>query len=154
MKIKGITIFSGLVIASVGVAIIAGFIVMGSPSMERARQADQQRINHLQQISYAMDSYWSFNKNLPTSLEMLRNERNVYVESLNDPQTRDLYEYRTTGTSTYDLCATFQTDSGQTEKGEVRPMYSGPGSPSFWQHTTGKKCFSLKVNIPADFQVK
>lgn len=58
---------------------VYGFWLSGSPSAERARRLDAQRINDLQQISYGMDQYWEFNGKLPESLEEAQRMRNIFL---------------------------------------------------------------------------
>jgi hypothetical protein len=151
MKIKGIHIFIAIVCLTVAASIVAGFMLVGSPSQQRAISLDQQRINDLQQISYAVDSYYNQanSQRLPVSLEVLRGTQNVYVNSIVDQSTGTAYEYHVVGGLNYQLCATFETDVNTTgAKGNPEAYPQNPGS-TFWDHSIGHKCFDLKVTTIA-----
>jgi len=139
MKLKGVHLFIALVVLSVAAAIVAGFITIGSPAAERARQLDMQRVNELQSITYAVDNYYNTLYKLPGSLSELASQRSAYVQSITDPSTHASYEYRTTGAETYELCATFEGSSVN------EPLYQGAPIQVFWQHDAGRKCYNLDV---------
>ncbi|MBI4138838.1 hypothetical protein HY479_01670 [Candidatus Uhrbacteria bacterium] len=143
MKLNGIRIFTGLVVLAVASAVIAGFLTSGSPSSERARRLDQQRLSDLQQISFSVDTYWSLYKRLPENIDALQRERNVYLGNVMDPETGDAYGYRAVATSTYELCAAFATDNTAEMP---KPAYAPPGQ-KFWDHSSGPKCYTLEVLI-------
>ena len=46
------------------------------------------------------------------------------------------YEYRTTGSQTYELCATFERESRGTEAAIAE---------GFWSHAAGRRCYPLKA---------
>jgi hypothetical protein len=146
MKITGIKIFAVGVTLCVAAGIVAAFFVVGSPSAERARRMDQQRVNNLQQISYALDNHYVLKKDLPQSLEELQGIQDVYIESVVDPKTRELYAYRRIDAANYELCATFELDGGSSPDGRmaVATPYSGPYD-KMWQHGEGLQCYGLQV---------
>lgn len=140
-----------VIIVVTGVA-IAGLFASGSPSDERARRLDDQRVNELESISYAIDQYWNQNKKLPATLAELENTRNIYVQSTNDPESGVPYDYAATGDQTYNLCAVFNAPSREDGATNV----SGPKS-GFWKHSEGVVCFPLtvtKVTEPAPVFVR
>lgn len=139
----GLRVFYLVVILVVTAVAIAGLIVAGSPSQERARRADDQRIQDLQQISYAVDTFWTQNARLPETLEELRNARDVYISSIQDPESGMPYEFRQLTSDQYELCATFGTASEDTTSG--KPLE--PGN-TFWQHGAGYGCFTVDVRKP------
>lgn len=139
MKFKGVHIFIAFVVLSVTASIVAGFMTIGSPKAERARQLDMQRINELQSITYAIDNYYNTLGKLPASLTDLASQRNVYVQSIVDPATQAPYEYRTSDADSYELCATFDGES------VMEPEYQGAQLQKFWMHTAGYKCYALDV---------
>lgn len=149
-KNLGQKIFVGVVILAVAAAAVGGLFVAGSPSQERARQFDNRRINDLQQISQAVDQFWTRNGRLPEALADMENRREYYVPSILDPKTKAAYEYRVTAGKTYELCATFETDAS-TESPEdkySRPYYVGEGA-NFWTHGPERVCFTIEAqNIP------
>lgn len=141
MKIKGVNIFIAIVVLAVTASVVAGFITVGTPSKERSRRLDQQRISDLQQISNAIDAYWNTEKGLPSNLETIAASRNYYISSVMDPATRQPYPYTITGTTTYTLCATFETDSAVEANALLQPV----PAQKFWEHPAGEKCYALEI---------
>lgn len=145
MKITGLKIFVGTVTLCVAAGIVTAFVVVGSPSQERARRMDQQRVNNLQQITYALDSYYALKKNIPDDLKQLAGTQDVYLESINDPQTKQAYDYRKIDETKYELCAAFETAAQKSEDtGVTKPAGYGPYD-TMWQHGVGRQCFELQV---------
>ncbi|MBI2644182.1 MAG: hypothetical protein HYW95_01580 [Candidatus Wildermuthbacteria bacterium] len=141
-------IFFVVVIVLVVGAVVYGLVLVGSPSQQRAVQFDQRRISDLQGISYAIDSYWQRNKELPSSLEDLRNQQPyTYVSSIRDPLTGELYEYRVQNATTYELCAAFATDTSSEaeEMGMPKPFFE-----ESWDHGIGRQCFTRQVRISVE----
>ena len=68
-----IRIFHWTVVIVVSGVAIAGLFASGSPSNERAKRLDEQRVSQLESISYAIDQYWNQNKSLPATLTELEN---------------------------------------------------------------------------------
>ena len=110
------------------------------------RRFDQERLNDLSQISYAIDAYWNQEKRLPAALEDLKAKRDIYVRSLKDPRTMEAYEYRANATSTYELCASFETDS-EAELARTLAQRPDVKGQDFWKHPVGRKCYELEVRI-------
>jgi len=132
MKGGGILLAGATVV--VVAAIVAGFVVLGSPSEERARRLDQRRVFDLQQLTIAIDYYVREHRRLPASLDDLASTSAGNV-SVRDPISSQPYGYRVVSDTAYELCATFDRES----KGEV-----GFGSqPS--AHAAGQKCFNRKA---------
>ncbi|HTK04975.1 MAG TPA: hypothetical protein VL500_05290 [Candidatus Eisenbacteria bacterium] len=148
--------FTAAVVIMVAAVIAVGLYVAGSPSKERERRFDEQRVNELQQIANAVDSAYYRDNHLPASLEMLAaNKQEFYVPSLVDPKTGVPYEYQITGDITYDLCATFDDVTQQTDQyGRMQPAPMQPTkplgimpSPGYrdWTHPEGHHCYHLTV---------
>lgn len=134
------------IVAIVFVAVIVyGFILLGSPSLQRAIKLDEQRVNNLQNISYAIDSYWERNRALPGMLNDLQGPA-YWVDSIQDPLSGEPYEYRAISEKKYELCATFQSRSK-----EQLPEYPRPFSQQIWDHEEGRSCFQLEAQerLPA-----
>lgn len=150
MKPKGIHVFVAVIVLAVAAAVVNAFFTIGSPTQERARRLDQQRVNDLQQISSSIDQYYNLNQRhlLPETLEALRQERNVYVGSIADPKTGQPYEYRRTGGDmSYELCATFETEAiaDPQKPYAARPYPDAASGTNFWSHGVGRVCFDLTV---------
>lgn len=153
---SGLKLFTGIVVAMVAVVVVVGLFVAGSPSKERERRFDEQRVNELQQIAGAVDNAYYRDGHLPASLdEVAVNKQDYYVPSTVDPRTRAPYEYRTTGGDTYELCATFDDVTQQTDQyGRVTPVAPpktapvvGGAYPGYrdWTHGAGRHCYQLIV---------
>ena len=137
--------FTGVVVAAVVLAVIYGLFQVGTPAQQRLLQFDERRVGDLESITYAIDSYWDRNQALPDALEQLHDSRYYYVQSVVDPKTGDPYEYRALDADSYELCATFETDS----KAQESPSFARPPfSLENWQHGVGRACFAFDVRKP------
>ncbi len=122
--------------AVVVLSIIAGILVIGSPSEGRFEQLDSGRVSDLQGIMRATDEFWSRNERLPATLTELADDPRVSVNTI-DPGSALPYGYRVIGPDAYEVCATFD-----------RPSTESPGRPreDFWRHGEGERCFPLEVD--------
>lgn len=147
MKITGLKIFVGAITLCIVAGVVTAFFVVGLPSTERARRMDLQRVNNLQQISYALDSYYALKKDIPNDLQELSGKQDVYIETINDPQTKEPYSYRKLEATKYELCATFElAASDTTDPNGPRSMpYAGGPYDTMWKHSAGRQCFELQV---------
>jgi hypothetical protein len=118
--------------------LVTALTLAGSPRAARARAADERRVQALQTISSAIDAYHGSQRHLPASLEKLREQPAVYVESIVDVSTGKPYEYRRLDAKSYQLCATFETDSSTLPA--ARPRFG-----NLWNHPAGRHCFKLTV---------
>lgn len=135
MKKPGKIILVASVIAVVVAVVTGGIILIGSPTQERMRRLDAQRVADLRAVASAVDLYWTRHGSLPPSLEELSKEPGGSVKSL-DPYTKRFYEYTLLSDNTCELCAHFARDwTGQHEA-----LYK-----DFWAHGSGRQCFKLKV---------
>src|SRR5687768_9736947 len=103
-----------VVTVAVTAAVLAGIYLLGSPSEERARRLDERRVQDLSGISQAIDVYWTRQSNLPASLEQLRSETGASITVV-DPLTGAPYEYRLVDDGRYELCASFEGESRESE---------------------------------------
>ena len=128
----------------------AGLYVSGSPMQARRERFDTQRLNDLQQISYAVDSFTLTKQRLPADLEELRKGINTptssyYLGSTKDPNTGADYEYHLKdSTGNYEVCATFETNTQHTQN--KAPYNTYPLNAPLWQHAAAHTCFPLKAN--------
>ena len=121
-----------LVIAGIG----AGFGVLGSPSQQRRVSLDAERIQDLNniasQLQFQAQGSGKTKSNLPEQLpEALKFDR--------DPVTGEPYEYRRIDEGTYELCATFVTDSRKYAEGQS-------WLDAQWQHPEGRYCFEIDAS--------
>ncbi len=147
MKVStGTTVFTGLAIGVVVVAVVGGLIVLGPPSEERTRRLDERRTEDLRGITRAVDLYWTRHGRLPASIKDLSGESGLKV-SARDPGTAQTYELRVLDTATYELCASFERTS--TEPGNSAGR-TPDVSEDFWSHGVGRRCFRLNAQeVPA-----
>ena len=130
--------------------VIAGLVVLGTPSHARERKLDALRTDDLATISAAVDQYWNKHSALPDSLDSL-----VSTHELDrlpkDPQTDSRYTYLASGARSYRLCATFQQPSDTLENTtrNTNVVFSNGGRTIFvpvnrtWRHSKGESCFDL-----------
>ncbi len=138
----GFRAFVGAVIVSVIGVLLAGLWLGGSPAQERARRIDAARDKSLQSISNAIDQYYNTNARLPDDLDTLVRARETYwVDSITDPESGEPYEYRIRTDTTYELCATFTTDSTVSDPRLTDP-YAPPDN-RFWEHGPERTCFTI-----------
>lgn len=137
----------GLIYVTVltGIALVYGFSIIPSPSMERNLTADHKRVTDLGYLQQAIDNYYQNNGVLPESLKEITS--NTYDPSSpldkTDPQTKVPYEYKQVDSYTYKLCALFQTSSKKENTAEIdtsNPSYSNFSSQ--FTHGIGYHCFT------------
>ena len=155
---SGVRIFVGAVVAAIVLVVGYGLILVGTPAQQRLIQFDERRVSDLQNISFAIDSYWGRTGTLPESLEVLQeNPQYYYVPSVHDPKTGMFYEYSVYEDTIYELCAEFETDSSQQkEKYEGAQRAAIPASPApffeegrKWEYSVGRTCFKRQIQESA-----
>ncbi len=143
-----LTLRWGAVVVTVA-AIVAGFVVTGSPWSARFARFDTTRVRDLQEIQKQVANYWQRTRSLPTSLDALADSISGYTAP-RDPETVQPYEYRILADLQFELCATFRTDTttrtGQTSK-PVRPKRgSYDASLDNWAHSAARTCFERTID--------
>src|SRR6185436_5857116 len=91
---------------SAGSVMLAGLFMVGPPAEERMRRIDDRRVEHLRDIVRAENAYVERHGRLSSSLSDLEAAGGLFPDKETGP-----YEYRVTGTDTYDVCATFERAS-------------------------------------------
>lgn len=97
--------------------VIYGFMDGGSPKAAKDKRDDDTRYQNLYTLRGTINSYYSKNKTLPTTLNEGVRPSNVSVSSYGaqeywkDPETKTDYEYKILNDKEYQLCATFATDN-------------------------------------------
>jgi hypothetical protein len=129
-------------IASVVVAasIIAGVVVVGTPSAQRRQRLDALRIEDLQRLQQLVLSYTSLHRRLPESLEVLAQEPG-YAPSRNDPESGAPYIYEPLSRDTFRVCAAFATSSNNEQ--EINSKLDR----GTWAHRVGKQCFDRHADV-------
>lgn len=133
------------------VAIVAGFLVVGSPKEERAYRFDEERVGNLQMIQSEIVFFWQSKQKLPKDLSELNDSVRGFAVPV-DPENSSNYIYKKTGNLSFDLCADFARVSrgGETSRA-FEPMPIKPGaypydSANYWNHGTGQVCFSRTID--------
>ncbi len=143
------TYFAVSMVLTVG-SLVAAFFFVESPAEARARNHDTQVLNSFTQIDSALGSYYTQTGKLPATLAQI-NEQAPYINqiTLQDPQSKKMYDYKVLDETTYQLCADFQTDNTKDMPGQDYTYADR------WPHATGYQCLKQKtLNYTTDVQVK
>ncbi len=127
--------------------IITGFLMVGSPSSERARRFDDERINNLQFLQSEIVFYWQNKHVLPSNLDALKDDIRGVRPPL-DPETGASYGYAIKDAESFSLCATFKTESTTYQNKEARSMPAMPYASleNNWEHDVGNTCFERHID--------
>ena len=144
------------VIVVVCVVVIAGFLAIGSPTDERARRFDQQRIWHLQTIQGQIVSTWQIAGSVPAQLDELNDDISGFRVP-GDTGTGAAYEYTKRSPNEFTLCAVFTRKSDGDAKGgypqrfhpiakPMMPFGEVFATPQSWSHAAGRVCFDRSID--------
>lgn len=128
--------FAGVATAAVIAAVVAGFWVLGTPGRQREIAADRKRVQDMTAIAQRLHEQYLAEAEtfkLPETLGA--------AELRNDPLTNQPYEYDRLGDRTFELCATFDTDSSTHR---LNDQDFNPDAER-WQHPEGRHCFEFDV---------
>lgn len=145
-KILGIA----LVLIMLG-SVAMGFFIIGSPTTQRNRRFDEQRVQNLQMIQEQVVNYWQRKNELPKQLTDLQDS----ISGFNIPKDPDQsvkYEYVITGPLAFDLCSTFKTVSQDISNQAVSPMGYDVYQQN-WKHKAERTCFSRTIDPQLHKQV-
>ncbi|MEK7496272.1 MAG: DUF5671 domain-containing protein [Patescibacteria group bacterium] len=129
------------------IAIVTGFIMIGSPAFRQKLVRDNQRVVDLQQIGYSVQDTYNQTepKVLPSSLAAIP-LIGYKAELPKDPLTKMAYEYKVLSDKQYELCAVFEAVSEQMGMKYARPVYAPDDVYALdWSHPAGKYCYKLQV---------
>ena len=154
-------IFDKVLIVLVGVSVVAGFWIAGSPAQQRAVRFDEQRVSDLSTIKDQVMDYWQRKESLPQSTSDLTNNITGFVVP-KDPESQVDYGYMVKGSLSFELCATFATSNSSESLGKNRavpmPAYYGGMESSNWAHGQGTICFERTIDptlyLPLDGSIK
>lgn len=135
-------LFMTAAVVLVLVAVTFGFWTLGSPLRQREVAWDSVRVANLREAAREIRARWKRKddaeaRQLPASLRALVSAPGAQPLSLQDPVTRQFYEYQVREGSAYELCATFERASDEPSKAPAGLP------PSFWYHERGRRCFVL-----------
>ena len=135
-------IFSSAMSAVVLLAVVWGVVLAGSPATARLQRFDLQRLGDLQTIFREVQSLCQdpdikdeLKRALPQTLDELAALARTERVNLNDPETGERYTYAVRSPTSYELCATFSLERDS-------------DMDVFWNHTTGRQCFSVDALDP------
>ncbi len=141
MKVQSSTVFAALSSMLALAAIIAGWLVIGSPGEVRLIRFDATRATDLSFISSAITSYRLTHESLPQTLDELQKSAPTARLNFTDPAERP-YEYIVRDAFAYELCATF--DRATEPVAEPVSVQS-----IFERHGAGRQCFKLEARPPS-----
>ena len=140
--------FGTVATALATVAVVLGLVVVGSPFAERARKLDERRVRDLRSIEREISRVClgpqevrpegpptQLARPLPASLAALAEGAVDNRPEIVDPESNLSYEYRVTGPSSYELCASFV---------KARDDDEDPR----WNHASGRHCWAFDVLKP------
>lgn len=140
--------YGAIAAAVVAVTLVGGIAFVGSPVSERLRKLDGQRIGDLRGIRSATERYClgprasrpdgappAMLNPIPASLDELARVAVEDRPNVVDPATGEPYGFRSTGDSSFEVCATF--DAPRDEPFAVE-----------WNHPAGRACFSFDLVNP------
>lgn len=132
-----------LFVAFLGIVVIAviamGFKIMGTPFSQRVMALDTTRLSDFSNIRYRIEDYYRVNKKLPAGFYQLNGILNT-----KDPETKQDYKYEVVSEASYNLCATFSTDSEQSLNSST--AIPSLGSPLYEnKHKKGYDCITYTL---------
>jgi hypothetical protein len=113
-----------LAVVVVVLIVVAAFVMLGSPSHQRALALDLRRAQDLSDIARELHEQYGA---APLPAQLTAPER--------DPISGHPYEYRRLSPRDYLLCAHFDLPDTSTD----RPSYAS----DFWHHAAGRVCYRL-----------
>ena len=126
---RAVAFFTILIVILV---VAAAFMVLGSPSRERAEALDRQRIADLRREAQDLAERYKATSALPPGR---------LSDPKHDPVSGRAYGYRRIAATKYELCATFQRSSAKIED----PVLDDG---TFWRHPPGEACYEFDARSP------
>ena len=132
-------------IAIVGIALVWGLMIVGSPASERLQKFDERRVEDLKKIEseihnivYDLRSSRPYPAELtivnpiPETLVEVQERAEYTRPSIHDPETSSLYDFVRLSDTRYELCAVFNKE--RKEQFDVS-----------WNHPSGRHCFDFEL---------
>jgi len=133
------------------ISILSGFVIVGTPGHVRDLRFDAQKVSDLQTIQYQILYYWQSKEKLPPSLDELNDPLSNFIIPV-DPQTKVPYAYRIVSPMSFELCASFNTNTPETDgqggyagRDIMYPAW-GPQPDENWRHGTGETCYLRTID--------
>lgn len=142
---KQMKMFAGIVSIVALSVIVCGVIIIGSPSLQRARNLDEQRVNDLSNIqSQIVYMQWQNKGSVPTSTSALNDPISNFILPT-DPETNKDYSYKMISKNSFELCADFKTVN-KNEADATKARYVGGMINENWQHDATTTCFTRVID--------
>jgi hypothetical protein len=142
---RGARLFAYAACATTLIVVFVGFAIAGSPTQARQRRLDTQRLNDLAQIQVNVLDYWKRQRILPASLDKLDDDLSDWSVP-KDPVSNKVYDYRATGSTSFELCADFARKDDDARHTVGREAWKIRDSPDIWNHEAGHFCFSRAID--------
>lgn len=141
------------VITIVTAAIIAGFVVVGSPENKRVLRFDERRISDLSNIQWQIINYWQRKNKLPDNLEILNDDISGFMVPIDPKAGNPSYEYEHLNDLSFRLCATFEAEfpggnetDGMYSKYQDAELIPRDAENQNWSHGIGRTCFERTID--------
>ena len=163
---KVFRIFGWVLFVDIAIGIALGFIVAGTPGLERMRTLDTERSSDLQSTARCIVSYTEKFEEFPSSLEDFKRSSDFsYCDDTRDPETGGMYEYRVVrplvikenglAVGEFELCADFalasEEYSAQNNESvmSIKGEYLDTSDSKWYTHTAGRFCEIESVSFRA-----
>jgi len=139
-----LAIVSGVLVLG---SVVLGFFIVGTPSEQRNRRFDDQRLNDLQVMQSQVVDYWTKKNALPTKLADLQDNISGFMVPT-DPNTQIAYEYNIISPLSFNLCANFAGSNLTDSLVNREPTYYSPydNYQQNWSHDKGRVCFERTID--------
>src|SRR3989338_3079737 len=143
----------GIVILTVVIVVVGvwGVYISGSPMENRNIRYDEIRLRDLDRITTAVNSYAQDNYRLPVTINQLLGNRPktglpYLKKEPKDPKSKVNYSYRIVTTTSYELCAVFDTSSESIQQRKTGISENLSDYSSYYgedkSHPKGRYCFT------------
>lgn len=139
-KDKAMKIFFFSSVSLVVIIFVSAWFFVESPKMARERKIDEKVMNNIHSLESYINSYYEKEERLPEDLSEVNSVAEVvnFNQFLINPVSGEKIEYKKMGERDFELCANFRTDSYESERNKVYPIYIGDGSKVY---VKGWNCF-------------
>lgn len=126
-------------------SILSGFVIVGTPHQARLYRYDDQKVSDLRSIQSQVVSYWQAKRTLPKSLAQISDSLTGY-QAPTDPQSGQPYGYEVTASTTFQLCADFNSPTQSFSASSDANRYPLSPMSENWQHESGHTCFTRTID--------
>lgn len=125
-------------------AVVYGFVVMGSPNTIRKLRFDERRASDLQSLQWQIVNFWQTKQRFPKVLAELEDPLSGYRVPA-DPRTKEPYEFSLGEGYAFTLCANFELPSSERTL-IIAKSYPADGFSENWEHQAGRTCFERTLD--------